>query len=92
MSNQTPPRKPKRPPWLLVWTSTPHGVARVKSGPRGEKDLHRILRDLCEHAQTSPPQRTMAGGWIVSLPIVGDLRAYARVHGEWVLVREQKTS
>lgn len=83
-------KKPRRPPWLLVTTSTPHNVAKVKSGPRGERNLFIILRDLCAVADSPPPQRTMGGGWIVSLPIVGDLRAYARVHGEWVLVRELK--
>lgn len=82
--------KPKQPPWLLIWTSTPHNVARVKSGPRGEKDLYTILKDLSEVAGAVPPQRTMAGGWIISLPIVGDIRAYARHIGQWVLVREQK--
>lgn len=83
-------KKPRQPPWLLVWTSTPHNVARVKSGPRGESDLYRILCDLSDVAGEVRPQRTMAGGWIVSLPVIADLRAYARVQGEWVLVRELK--
>lgn len=81
----------KQPPWLLCWTSTPHNVARVKPGPRGERALYTILRDICAAVGSPPPQRTMAGGWIVSLPIVDDLRAYARVHGQWVLVRELKS-
>lgn len=83
-------RKPKRPPWLLVTTSTPHNVAKVKAGPRGEKDLYRILRDMTAVAGVAQPTRSMAGGWVVALPIVDDLRAFARVHGEWVLVRELK--
>ncbi len=80
----------KQPPWLLIWTSTPNGVARVKSGPRGEKQLYGLLCDLSAVAGCAPPQKTMAGGWIVSLPVVADLRAYARTVGEWILVREHK--
>lgn len=83
--------RPKRqPPWLLVWTSTEHNVARVRSGPKGEPNLRGLLDDLCKLAGTVPPQRSMAGGYVVSLPIVADLRAYARTVGEWVLVREHK--
>lgn len=94
-TNQTPPRRaPGRPgaPWLFVWTADDHNVARVKAGPRGEPQLHRILVDLCEVAGTVPPQRTPVGGWIVSLPIVDDLRAYARVHGQWLKVIPWKST
>lgn len=80
----------RQPPWLLIWTSTPHNVARVKRGPRGERDLYGLLCRLCEVAGTVPPQRSMAGGFVVSLPIVADLREYAKTVGEWVLVREHK--
>lgn len=83
-------RKPKRPPWLLCWTSTPHRVARVKSGPRGERDLYKILCSLSDASGHVAPQRTMAGGWIVSLPVIDYLREYARGQGEWILVRELK--
>lgn len=82
-------RKPKRqPPWLLCWTATEHGVARVKSGPKGERDLFRILCDLSDAAGHARPQKTMAGGWIVSLPVIDYLRQYARQHSQWILVRE----
>lgn len=82
--------RPKQPPWLLCWTATQHDIVRVKSGPRGEPNLRPLLSDMCEVANVAPPQRSAAGGYICHISIVGDLRAYARVHGLWVLVREAK--
>lgn len=91
-TNQTPPRRRggKQPPWLLCSTVTDRRIARVKPGPRGERDLYKILAELSKSAGHVPPQRVPSGGWIVSLPVVDYLREYARGHGEWILVREMQ--
>lgn len=80
----------RQPPWLLVTTSTPHGVAMVKSGPKGERELRKILTELSEAAGHVAPQWSMARGYVVSLAVIDYLRQYARQHGEWVLVKEMR--
>ena len=74
---------PKRKPWLFITTCTPRGLAMVKG-----KDSFKVCRDLSP--VDVPPVRSSAGGWVVSLDIVEDIRAYARHIGELVVVHELK--
>jgi hypothetical protein len=85
-------KRDRTPPWLLIFTSTSHNVALVRSGPKPVRDLYELLTALCEVSDSPPPQRSAAGGWIISLPLVGDLQALAQHRGEYVVVRERRAA
>lgn len=76
-------RGPARRPWLFITTCTPRKVALVKG-----RDAYQVCKNLSP--EDVPPFRSAAGGWVVGLDIVEDIRSYASTIGEWVLVRELK--
>lgn len=82
--NERPAWKgPNRKPWLFVTTCTPRKLALVKG-----KDAYQVCVALSP--VDVPPFRSSAGGWVVNLDIVEDIKAYAYTLGEYVVCREMK--
>jgi hypothetical protein len=90
--SRSPWRRDRTPPWLLITSDSRHNVALVKSGPKPERDLFALLSALTEVNDSPPPQRSAAGGYLISLPLVADLQALAQHRGEYVVVRERRAS
>lgn len=76
---------PRKPPWLFITTCTPKGLALVRG-----RDAHKVCCALSP--EDVPPVQSSAGGWVVSLHIVEDIRCYARHIGEFVVVHELRES
>lgn len=72
-------------PWLVITTDTPHRIAIV----RGD-DAYEVCLALSPH--DVPPMRANGGGWVINLSTAGDIEAFARRCGQFVVLSEKKVA